>query len=76
MQARSAARRIEIRPYRLRLLRPLHTAHGVYEVYFSSYTRRACAVIESQSHKRAFVTDNRFDEAKAYYHTLLNELTE
>ena len=51
-------------------------AHGVYEVYFSSYTRRACAVTESQSHKRAFVTDNRFDEAKAYYHTLLNELTE
>jgi o-succinylbenzoate synthase len=32
MQARSAARRIEIRPYRLRLARPLRTARGVHEV--------------------------------------------
>jgi len=48
--------------------------YGTHEVYFSSYTQRACALTESQSHQRVFVTDNRFNEAKAYYHSLLSEL--
>ena len=50
--------------------------NGAHEVYFSSYTQRACALTESQSHQRVFVTDNRFNEAKAYYHSLLSELLE
>ncbi len=51
-------------------------ANGAHEVYFSSYTQRACALTESQSHNRFFATDNRFNEAKAYYHSLFNELSE
>jgi hypothetical protein len=50
--------------------------NGAHEVYFSSYTLRDCTLTESQSHNRFFVTDNRFDEAKAYYHSLFNELSE
>jgi hypothetical protein len=49
---------------------------GFHEVYFASYTQRACVLDESQSRGRAFVGDDRFNEAKAYYHSLLNELSE
>jgi hypothetical protein len=48
---------------------------GFHEVYFARYTQKACALTESQSHKRAFVGD-RFNEATAYYHSLFNELSE
>jgi len=51
-------------------------AHGPFEVYFSSYTQKACALTESQSHNRVFVGDDRFKEAKAYYHDLFNQLSE
>jgi hypothetical protein len=50
--------------------------HGPYEVYLASYTQRACALTESQSHSRVFAGDNPFNEAKAYYHELFNELSE
>jgi hypothetical protein len=49
---------------------------GYYEVYFASYTQRACALNESQSRGRMFAGDDRFSEAKAYYHRLFNELSE
>jgi hypothetical protein len=49
--------------------------YGPYEVYFSHFTQRFCTLNESQSHKRAFVGDDRFNEAKSYYHSLLNELS-
>jgi hypothetical protein len=49
---------------------------GPYEVYFSRYTKRACVLTESQSSKRAFIGDNRFHEAKLYYHDLFNQLSE
>jgi hypothetical protein len=50
--------------------------NGPYEVLFASYTQRACVLAEAQSHDRFFVGDNRFNEAKAYYHSLFNELSE
>ena len=51
-------------------------SHGPHEVYFSSYTQRDCILDESQSHKRVFLGDTRFNEAKAYYLSLINELSE
>jgi hypothetical protein len=51
-------------------------SHGPHEVYFSSYTQRDCFLDESQSHKRVFLGDTRFDEAKAYYLSLINELSD
>ena len=51
-------------------------ANGPHEVYFSSYMRRECILDETQSHKRVFVGENRFNDAKAYYHSLFNELSE
>jgi hypothetical protein len=51
-------------------------AHGPYEVYFASYTQRACTLTEAQSHGRVFAGDNPFNEAKIYYHELFNELSE
>ena len=50
--------------------------NGAYEVYFSSYTQRDCVLDETQSHKRAFLGDTRFNEAKAYYLSLINELSD
>ena len=50
--------------------------NGAYEVYFSSYTQRDCFLDETQSHKRAFLGDTRFNEAKAYYLSLINELSD
>jgi hypothetical protein len=50
--------------------------HGPYEVLFASYTQRACVLTEALSHDRFFVGDNRFNEAKAYYHSLFTELSE
>jgi hypothetical protein len=49
---------------------------GPHEVYFATYTQRSCTLTEAQSHKRAFIGDDRFNEAKAYYHDLFNELSE
>jgi hypothetical protein len=51
-------------------------SHGPHEVYFSSYTQRDCFLDESQSHKRVFLGDTRFNEAKAYYLSLINELSD
>src|SRR5262245_10608808 len=51
-------------------------ANGPHEVYFSSYTKRKCALDETQSHGRVFVGDDRFKQARTYYHNLFNELTE
>jgi hypothetical protein len=48
---------------------------GPFEVYLSSYTQRACALRESQSHQRYFFAGN-FNEAKSYYHSLFTELSE
>jgi hypothetical protein len=50
-------------------------SNGRHEVYFASYTLRGCAIDEAQNHKMVFMGENRFNEAKAYYHTLLNELS-
>jgi hypothetical protein len=51
-------------------------ANGPYEVYFSSYTPRDCALTESQSHGRVFVGVDPFKESRIYYHDLFNELSE
>ena len=51
-------------------------ANGPHEVYFSSYTKRNCALDEAQSHGRVFVGDDRFKQARLYYHSLFTELTE
>src|SRR5205085_6594828 len=39
-------------------------ANGPHEVYFSSYTKRNCALGEAQSHGRVFVGDDRFKQAR------------
>jgi hypothetical protein len=51
-------------------------ANGPHEVYFASFTQDACTLKESQTHKRVFVGETRFDEAKSYYQSLFNELSE
>jgi hypothetical protein len=51
-------------------------ANGPQEVYFASYTKRNCVIGEVQSHGRVFVGDDRFKQARIYYHSLFNELTE
>ena len=51
-------------------------ANGPHEVYFSSYIKRNCVLDESQTHGRVFVGDDRFKQARAYYHNLFNELSE
>jgi hypothetical protein len=50
--------------------------NGPYEVYFSSYTKMNCRLDEAQSHGRVFVGDDRFRQARSYYHNLFNELSE
>ena len=51
-------------------------ANGPHEVYFSSYTKSNCRLEEAQSHGRVFVDDDHFKQARLYYHSLFNELTE
>jgi len=51
-------------------------ANGPHEVYFASYTKRNCSLDETQSHGRVFVGDDRFKQARIYYHNLFNELSE
>jgi len=51
-------------------------ANGPHEVYFSSYTKNNCRLEEAQSHGRVFVGDDHFKQARLYYHSLFNELTE
>ena len=51
-------------------------ANGPHEVYFSSYTKSNCRLEEAQSHGRVFVGDDHFKQARLYYHSLFNELTE
>jgi hypothetical protein len=50
--------------------------NGYFEVYFASYTQRACVLTESQSRGRGFAGEDRFNEAMAYYQSLFNELSE
>ena len=50
--------------------------NGPHEVYFSSYTKKNCSLDEAQSHGRVFVGDDRFKQARLYYHNLFNELSE
>lgn len=49
--------------------------NGPHEVYLATYTQRACAVDEARLHWRGFTGENRFSDAKAYYHSLLHEFS-
>ena len=51
-------------------------SNGPHEVYFSSYTKTNCRLDEAQSFGRVFVGDDHFKQARLYYHSLFNELTE
>ena len=51
-------------------------ANGPHEVFFSSYTKNNCRLEETQSHRRVFVGGDHFKQARLYYHSLFNELTE
>jgi hypothetical protein len=50
-------------------------SNGPHEVYLATYTLRDCSLDEAQIQKRTFVEGTRFNEARVYYRSLLNEVS-